>query len=56
MRILLQATSWFAIIIGILAIIGSINPVDGYGLFGGVLFFSQGALSIIYVRQFKVAK
>lgn len=58
MKTALQIFSTIGILIGVLAIIGGFtsgidaygNPaVDGYALFGGVLFLTQGVLSLVYI-------
>ena len=34
---------WVLVVFGAFAIFGSLNPLEGYGVMGGVLFFSSGA-------------
>lgn len=33
---------WFSVIMGVLAVLGSLDPIDGNGLFGGTMFASTG--------------
>jgi hypothetical protein len=52
MKSALQIFSWIAIVIGALAILGSISAEDGgSGLIGGVLFLTQGILAIAYISS-----
>lgn len=57
MKLTLQITSYIAIVIGALAILGSAaafssaDPAAGYQLIGGVLFFAQGLLSLVYIND-----
>lgn len=59
MKTALQVTSWIAVVIGVLAIFGGFGTtvegvfaiVDPYALFGGLLFASQGVLSLIYIAH-----
>jgi len=51
MKLALQIISWIAIMIGALAIIGADG--DYYAFVGGVLFFTQGLLSILYINKDK---
>lgn len=49
MKTALQITSWFAIVIGVLALIGSEG--DTYTIIGALLFFCQGLFALIYIKQ-----
>ncbi len=49
MKTALQITSWFATVIGVLAIIGSQG--DAYTLAGATLFLVQGVLALVYIKQ-----
>lgn len=57
MKSALKITSWIAVVLGVLAIFGGLtgtdyygNPViDGYAIFGGLLFLTQGILSLVYI-------
>lgn len=60
MKTTLQIFSWIAVVIGALAILSSPtagfdqagNQVfDGYTLIGGLLFLTQGVLSLVYINQ-----
>lgn len=59
MKLTLQIFSWIAVVIGVLAVLGSFGItedgtfgiVDYYGILGGGLFFAQGALSLIYIHK-----
>lgn len=57
MRVLLTVVSWIAIIFGFLALVGSISTfsVDpeaaGYAVLGGILFFFQGLISLLYIKK-----
>ena len=55
MKQALTITSYIAAVIGSLAILSSLGGgVDAvYSLVGGVLFLSQGLLSLIYINQHK---
>ena len=54
MKIALQIFSWIAIVLGLLAIIGS--EVDNYAFIGGALFLTEGILAIAYIQNTKVDK
>lgn len=47
----LRIVSIISMVIGVLSIIGSIVPVEPYGLIGGSLFLLEGALAREYIRQ-----
>lgn len=49
MKSALQITSWFAVVIGVLALLGSEG--DPYTLLGAVLFAVQGTLALIYISK-----
>lgn len=49
MKIALQIFSWVAVVLGVLAFIGSEG--DPYALFGGALFLTQGILALVYVNE-----
>ena len=57
MRSALKVTSWIAVIIGLMAIVGGISELTiapenaYYSLLGGIMFFSQGLLTLIYVSS-----
>ena len=61
MKQTLQVLSWICLVLGVLAIIGGFTAVDAYGnsaidgsaLLGGVLFFTQGLLTVIYLSEGK---
>jgi hypothetical protein len=57
MKTLLTITSWIAIIVGILAVIGSLPTAeyyaDWYGIIGGLLFTTQGTLTLVYIEENK---
>lgn len=49
MKLLLTATSWFSVVLGMFAIIYSEG--DKYAIIGGMLFFIQGTLAIVYMDR-----
>jgi hypothetical protein len=57
MKTTIQVLSWICLVLGVLAIIGGFTSVDAYGnqaidgysLLGGILFFTQGLLTVIYI-------
>lgn len=53
MKIALQISSWVAVALGVLAILGSAEGgVDaGYSFVGGVFFLTQGVLALVYISQ-----
>lgn len=53
METALKVFSWIGIVLGVFAILGSLSePVDaGYAFVGGLLFFMQGLLAVIYIKQ-----
>lgn len=48
-----KTLSIISIVLGGLAILGSAEPVDGYGLIGGAYFLAYGIVTVIYVGQKK---
>lgn len=55
MKTALQIFSWIAVVLGVLAILGSASggPDAGYGFVGGALFLTEGVLALAYVRSKK---
>lgn len=52
MKSALKFTSFALVILGVLAIIGSLMPpVSVYGLIGGGLYLGQGILTLIYLSE-----
>ena len=51
MKTTLRVASFTSIIFGFLAILGSLVPYAPYGVLGGVMFATQGALALIYIDQ-----
>lgn len=49
MKLALQIVSWIAVVLGVLAIIGSAG--DMYALIGGMMFFTQGLLALLYIDK-----
>lgn len=49
MKLALQITSWIAVVIGALALVGYTG--DPYTLVGALLFLGQGVLALLYIRQ-----
>ena len=57
MKSALKITSWVAVVLGVLAIYGGLTTVDyygdpmidGYAIFGGLLFLTEGVLALIYI-------
>jgi len=56
MRKTVKGFSIGAIVIGALAIIGSVEPYSGYGLLGGVMFGGYGVLVLSYLGTWKETK
>lgn len=56
MRNTVKGFSIGAIVIGALAIIGSVEPISGYGLLGGVMFGGYGILVLTYINTWKETK
>ena len=42
---------WFGAAGGALAIIGSLDPIDGYGLVGGIVFLASGVTILQLVKK-----
>ena len=53
MKDTLKVFSWIAVVLGALAILGGLDPIDGYSLFGGGLFLAQGWMTLIFIRENK---
>lgn len=53
MKTALQIVSWFGIVIGALAIIGSVSSGDSSAFIGGAMFAGQGILALVYIDQTK---
>ena len=53
MKDTLKVFSWVAVVIGVFAILGGIDPLDGYALIGGILFLAQGWMTLIFIKQNK---
>ena len=59
MRLLVQIFSWVGVVMGLLAVIGGFTTTDelgrqminGSAIVGGLLFFTQGALTLVYLSQ-----
>ena len=52
MKLTLQIFSWIGIVMGVLAIFGSIGTEDaGYAILGGLLFFLQGLIALLYIYE-----
>lgn len=53
MKTVLTVISWFAIVLGVLAILGSIaEPTDAaYSIIGGLLYITLGVLALVYVKS-----
>ena len=48
----LKVFAWSEIVIGALAVLGSIgNTYDGYGLVGGALFIAAGVVALKYIGE-----
>ena len=54
METALKVFSWIAVVIGILAILGSVSTQDsGSAFIGGALFLTQGVLALAYIDKNK---
>lgn len=58
MRLTLQITSWFSLVLGLIALAegfaaSSTDVNSGYTIAGGLLFGIEGLLALIYVHQEK---
>lgn len=42
---------WVMSCMGTFAIIGSIDPLDGYGLLGGIMFLASGVTILMLVKK-----
>lgn len=59
MKTLVQTMSIIAVVIGLLSIFGGFTTydsygaptLDGYAIFGGMLFLLQGAFTLIYISE-----
>lgn len=52
MRTALLIFSWIGVVMGSMAILGSLGEPDAaYAVVGGLLFFIQGALAIVYISE-----
>ena len=51
MKDTLKVFSWIAVVLGGCAIIGGLDPIDGYAIVGGALFLAQGWMTLIYIKQ-----
>lgn len=53
MRTALQIVSWIGMAVGFLGVVATLlepaEPDAIYGLIGGVLFFTQGLLALMYI-------
>ena len=53
MKTALKTMSIISIVLGSLAILGSMDPVEGYAMVGGGLFLAEGILALVYIGQNK---
>jgi len=53
MKDTLKVFSWIAVVLGVIAIIGGLDPIDSYALLGGGLFLAQGWMTLIFIRENK---
>ena len=51
MKDALKVFSFIGVILGMLAMMGSLFDADFYALVGGGLFFTQGLLALLYINQ-----
>ena len=51
MKNTLKVFSWIQIVLGGLAILGGLDPVDGYAIVGGMLFITCGWVALIYIAE-----
>lgn len=51
MKKTLKILSWIQIVLGVLAIIGSLDPADAYGFLGGALFLACGWVALLYIEE-----
>ena len=51
MKKTLKIFSWIQIVLGVLAIIGSLDPFDVYGFLGGGLFITCGGVALLYIEE-----
>lgn len=51
MKTAVKVLGIISIVIGGLAMVGSLDPVDGYGVFGGGLFLAQGIVNLCFLKQ-----
>lgn len=51
MKTVFKISSWTALILGIIGILGSLSPLDMYGLIGCGMFLTVGAISLAYYEQ-----
>ena len=53
MKILAQVISYFSVIVGGLALLGGLvtetGKIDSYAVIGGLLFLTQGVVTLVYV-------
>jgi hypothetical protein len=49
----LKILSWVSIVLGILAIIGSVADQDVSGFIGGGLFLAEGWAAVLYMQKYK---
>lgn len=62
MKVALSIVSYFAVVVGTLAVIGGLLStdangsamVDPYAILGGGMFLTQGILSLVYMGKYKV--
>lgn len=45
----LKILCWVDVVLGALAILGSLDATDSYAMFGGLLFLATGWLTLIYI-------
>ena len=46
-----KVLGYVGVVFGALAILGSLNPIDGEGLVGGILFLALGATSLNLIKK-----
>lgn len=46
---ILNVTSWIAVVIGFISLLGGLQRQDNYAVIGGSLFFVQGLVALMYI-------